>query len=188
MGIKLSELSGVVDSFDDCLLLLSYSVDDGASYTTTRIRVADLFDDIDLGDLKNVGTATPNSGDVLSWSNSTSSWEPAAPTGGGGTAELGPILESNRVISEDITLGTNKNGFSAGAVEVTDGATVTVPETSDWQINNGPKRTGVIAEMLNVINSDFSIAHHSNGLSYDYVAIGGSATVTIPSTSTWRIL
>ena len=186
MGVKLSHLAGVVDSFDDCLLMLSYSVDAGATYTTTRIRVADLFDDIDLGDLRDVGDSAPNSGDVLSWSDSTSSWEPGAPTGG--SATLGPILESNRVISEDITLGTNKNGFSAGAVEVTDGATVTVPDTSDWQINNGPKRNGVIAEMLNAINSDFSIAHHSNGLSYDYVSIGGSATVTIPSTSTWRIL
>ena len=150
-GKSLSELSSIVDSLDDCLLLISYTTNNGQSYSTTRIRVADFFDDI----------IHPNEA---------------------------TIQETNIFLVEDITLGTNKNGLSVGDVEVSDGVTVTVPESSDWHVINGQRPQGVIAEMLTAINSDHAISHHSNGLSFDDVSIGGSATVTIPSSSTWRIL
>ena len=100
----------------------------------------------------------------------------------------GVIAQTQRTISEDYSLTADYNGLSAGPVEVADGITVTVPQTSDWQVINGQRQHGVIAEMLRAINSDYAISHHSHGLSYEDVAIGGSATVTIPSTSTWRIL
>ena len=100
----------------------------------------------------------------------------------------GVIAQTQRTISEDYALTADHNGLSAGPVEVADGVTVTVPQTSDWQVINGQRQHGVIAEMLRAINSDYAISHHSYGLSYEDVAIGGSATITIPSTSTWRIL
>ena len=100
----------------------------------------------------------------------------------------GVIAQTQRTISEDYALTADYNGLSAGPVEVADGVTVTVPQTSDWQVINGQRQHGVIAEMLRAINSDYAISHHSHGLSYEDVAIGGSATITIPSTSTWRIL
>ncbi len=100
----------------------------------------------------------------------------------------GVIAQTQRTISEDYALTADHNGLSAGPVEVADGVTVTVPQTSDWQVINGQRQHGVIAEMLRAINSDYAISHHSHGLSYEDVAIGGSATITIPSTSTWRIL
>ncbi len=100
----------------------------------------------------------------------------------------GVIAQTQRTISEDYALTADHNGLSAGPVEVADGVTVTVPQTSDWQVINGQRQHGVIAEMLRAINSDYAISHHSHGLSYEDVAIGGSATVTVPSSSTWRIL
>ena len=100
----------------------------------------------------------------------------------------GVVAETQRTISEDYSLTAGYNGLSVGGVEVANGVTVTVPQTSDWQISNGQRRYGVIAEMLKTINASYAISHHSHGLSYDDVAIGGNATVTIPSTSTWRIL
>ena len=100
----------------------------------------------------------------------------------------GVVAETQRTISEDYSLTAGYNGLSVGGVEVANGVTVTVPQTSDWQISNGQRRHGVIAEMLKTINANYAISHHSHGLSYEDVAIGGSATVTIPSTSTWRIL
>ena len=46
-GFKVSEFSGVADTTDDSLLLLSYTTDNGASYATRKIRIADFLDDID---------------------------------------------------------------------------------------------------------------------------------------------
>lgn len=46
-GFKVSEFSGVADTTDDSLLLLSYTTDNGASYATRKIRIADFLNDID---------------------------------------------------------------------------------------------------------------------------------------------
>jgi uncharacterized cupin superfamily protein len=46
-GFKVSEFSGVADTTDDSLLLLSYTTDAGASYATRKIRIADFLNDID---------------------------------------------------------------------------------------------------------------------------------------------
>jgi len=45
-GFKVSEFSGVADTTDDSLLLLSYTTDNGANYATRKIRIADFLDDI----------------------------------------------------------------------------------------------------------------------------------------------
>ncbi len=105
-------------------------------------------------------------------------------SGGGG----GAVAETLVTISADHSIAASTAGASFSDVEIANGSTVTVPQTSDWQVGFGSRGVGVIAEMLKAINKDFSISHHSNGLSFDDVSIGGSATVTIPSTSTWRIL
>ena len=45
-SFKVSEFTGVANTTDDSLLMLSYTTDDGATYETRKIRIADLFDDI----------------------------------------------------------------------------------------------------------------------------------------------
>ena len=100
----------------------------------------------------------------------------------------GTIAEALHTISDDYAMAANSGGASFSNVEVANGVTVTVPQASDWQVINGVERHSIISETLKVINKDFLISHYSSGLSFDDVSIGGSATVTIPSTSTWRIL
>ena len=46
-GFKVSEFSGVANTTDDSLLLLSYTTDNGATFATRKIRIADFLDDID---------------------------------------------------------------------------------------------------------------------------------------------
>ncbi len=46
---------------------------------------------------------------------------------------------------------------------------------------------GVIAESLQTISADHTIAANSVGASFSDVEIASGATVTIPSTSTWRL-
>ena len=45
-GFKVSEFSGVANTTDDSLLLLSYTTDNGATFATRKIRIADFLDDI----------------------------------------------------------------------------------------------------------------------------------------------
>jgi hypothetical protein len=53
-------------------------------------------------------------------------------SGGGGGG--GPILEPAYVISENVTLGTNRHGLSLTSVEVGASYSVTVPEGATWTI------------------------------------------------------
>ena len=191
-GKTLSELAAVVDSLDDCLLLLSYTTNNGQSYSTTRIRVADFFDDIihpaTTGSSSSLAMDDGGTACTVAWNHGFSDGGHAGTTLWNQGLPFGAIQETDIFLVEDTTLGTNKNGLSVGDVEIADGVTVTVADASDWHVINGQRPQGVIAEMLTAINSDHAISHHSNGLSFDDVSIGGSATVTIPSSSTWRIL
>jgi hypothetical protein len=54
--------------------------------------------------------------------------------GGGGGGTAGPILEPAYVISENVTLGTNRHGLSLTSVEVSSGYSVTVPAGATWTI------------------------------------------------------
>jgi hypothetical protein len=45
-SFKVSQFTGVTDTTDDSLLMLSYTSDAGASFSTRKIRVADLLNDI----------------------------------------------------------------------------------------------------------------------------------------------
>ena len=46
-GFKVSEFSGVANTTADSLLLLSYTTDNGSTFATRKIRIADFLDDID---------------------------------------------------------------------------------------------------------------------------------------------
>lgn len=50
----------------------------------------------------------------------------------GGTSS--PILQPAYVISENVTLGVNRNGLSLGTVEVASGYTVEVPQGAIWTL------------------------------------------------------
>ena len=54
-GFKVSEFSGVANTTDDSLLLLSYTTDNGATFATRKIRIADFLDDIDATTKADVG-------------------------------------------------------------------------------------------------------------------------------------
>jgi len=45
-SFKVSQFTGVTNSTDDSLLMLAYTADNGSTYQTRKIRVADLLDDI----------------------------------------------------------------------------------------------------------------------------------------------
>jgi hypothetical protein len=53
---------------------------------------------------------------------------------GGGAGGAGPILEPAYLISEDVTLGTNKHGLSLSGVEIAASYSVTVPAGATWTI------------------------------------------------------
>ena len=46
----------------------------------------------------------------------------------------GPILQTQQVIDENITLDSGYNGLSVGPVEVANSVTVEVPQNAIWQI------------------------------------------------------
>ena len=54
--------------------------------------------------------------------------------GGGGGNPSGAILQSQQVISANVTLTAGYNGLSVGPVEVAAGATVEVPQNATWAI------------------------------------------------------
>ena len=55
-------------------------------------------------------------------------------SGGAGGGSSSPIAETAYIISQDVTLGTNKHGLSLDNVEITSGFSVTVPANATWVI------------------------------------------------------
>lgn len=51
-----------------------------------------------------------------------------------GTAASSPVLQPAYVISENVTLGTNRHGLSLTSVEVASGYSVEVPSGATWTI------------------------------------------------------
>ena len=96
---------------------------------TERVRV---------GPAGQVGIAGANygtSGQVLTSGGASGaiSWADAA-TGatGGGSDQV--FYENDQTVTEDYTIGTNKNAMSAGPITIDDDATVTIPSGSTWVI------------------------------------------------------
>lgn len=58
--------------------------------------------------------------------------EVLAATPGVGTSRA--IVENRIVISENHTITTGWNGLSVGPVTIAEGATVTIPENSQWRL------------------------------------------------------
>jgi len=78
---KVSGLSGIADTTDDSVIMVSYTTDNGTTYESKKIRMIDLIDDFEVGDLADVdGTVTPAADQVLTWSDVTAKWVPAAPS------------------------------------------------------------------------------------------------------------
>ena len=115
---------------------------------------------------------------------------------GGGSK--GVAVETQRTISEDYSLTAGYNGLSVGGVEVANGVTVTVPQTSDWQISNGQRRHGVIettAEELTlptsagssgqVLTTDGSgtLSFATNSAGCDLSATANGTSLTVESSS-----
>ena len=51
-----------------------------------------------------------------------------------GQGQTGPIIESQQVINENITILPGRNGMSIGDVTVSDGYTVTISSGSSWRV------------------------------------------------------
>ena len=68
--MKISGLSGINNSSDDSVLMISYTTDGGSSYQTKKIRMQDLIDDFNFDDLADTNIGTLASGDLLQWDGS----------------------------------------------------------------------------------------------------------------------
>ncbi len=64
---------------------------------------------------------------------SVSGTETIVEVGGGGVAQ-GPVLQSQQVISANLTLTSGYNGLSVGPVEVANGVTVEIPQNATWTV------------------------------------------------------
>jgi hypothetical protein len=53
---------------------------------------------------------------------------------GSASGASGAIYESNKTISANYTISTNKNGMSAGPITISSGVSVTVPSGSRWVV------------------------------------------------------
>ena len=76
--------------------------------------------------------ATVNGHALKSDGEGNLSWGTAGGASGGGTDQV--FYENDQTVTEDYTIGTNKNAMSAGPITIDDGATVTIPNGSTWVI------------------------------------------------------
>ena len=68
--MKISGLSGVNNSSDDSVMMISYTTDPPSSYHTKNIRKQDLIDDNKFDQLPHTNIGTLASGDLLQWDGS----------------------------------------------------------------------------------------------------------------------
>ena len=76
--------------------------------------------------------ATVNGHALKSDGSGNLSWGTAGGASGGGTDQV--FYENDQSVTEDYTIGTNKNAMSAGPITIDSGATVTIPDGSTWVI------------------------------------------------------
>jgi hypothetical protein len=76
--------------------------------------------------------ATVNGHALKSDGSGNLSWGTAGGASGGGTDQV--FYENDQTVTEDYTIGTNKNAMSAGPITIDDDATVTIPDGSTWVI------------------------------------------------------
>jgi hypothetical protein len=76
--------------------------------------------------------ATVNGHALKSDGSGNLSWGTAGGASGGGTNQV--FYENDQTVTEDYTIGTDKNAMSAGPITIDDGATVTIPDGSTWVI------------------------------------------------------
>jgi hypothetical protein len=76
--------------------------------------------------------ATVNGHALKSDGSGNLSWGTAGGASGGGTDQV--FYENDQSVTEDYTIGTNKNAMSAGPITIDSGATVTIPSGSTWVI------------------------------------------------------
>ena len=88
---------------------------------------------LDAGDF-NAGTSTATSGSVTGLIDAGNFDNGVSTAGNAGGAGGGPIAETAYIISQDVTLGTNKHGLSLDNVEITNGYSVTIPANATWGI------------------------------------------------------
>tara|TARA_B100000073_G_scaffold165018_2_gene136616 strand:- start:578 stop:3832 length:3255 start_codon:yes stop_codon:yes gene_type:complete len=76
--------------------------------------------------------ATVNGHALKSDGSGNLSWGTAGGASGGGTNQV--FYENDQTVTEDYTIGTNKNAMSAGPITIDSDATVTIPDDSTWVI------------------------------------------------------
>ena len=78
------------------------------------------------------GLPAVNGNALISTTGGVLSWGTAGGASGGGTDQV--FYENDQTVSEDYTIGTDKNAMSAGPITIDDGVTVTIPDGSTWVI------------------------------------------------------
>ena len=76
--------------------------------------------------------ATVNGHALKSDGSGNLSWGTAGGASGGGTDQV--FYENDQSVTQDYTIGTDKNAMSAGPITIDSGATVTIPSGSTWVI------------------------------------------------------
>lgn len=134
------------------------SWDAGGSFTAEVLNaaaVSALADDADLADLNNVSATAPTDGQVLTWNNGNSEWEPADAAGGttiNGLNDVGDVDTTGIADGDGIRYdGTN---FVAGKWGV--GAeNQVIPANEDPNIAGQTNRTIELATSTNPGNAEF---------------------------------
>lgn len=148
--LKRSAVAGKQPTTNDLALgELGLNTYDGKLFTKKSVSGTESIVEIGAGGIQYTFSATPPASPAIGdeWTDSddgitykyindgnSSQWVEFGPAGGGSGGSGGPIVETSYLISQDVTLGTNKHGLSLYSVEVAAGYSVTVPAGATWTI------------------------------------------------------
>lgn len=194
----LYENNSNTNAFTDALVTKINGVEANATADQTGAEILALLEGLaayDIDSLSDVDTTTaaPNDGDVLTWDNSSSRWEPAAPTGGGGTG----TSDFNTLVG-GVTFTGELAG--AGAVTITNPAAgeylVVVPSgvrllwlnafANNSNLNGSNEFILRVDHSADAVNRRYTVQQfaRTNGARSNVFSIGTNETQTITSNVT----
>ncbi len=139
---------------------------------------------------RNLAATAPSNGDVITWNNTNSQWEPAAPSGGGGISALTGDVTASGVGSVGATIVAN----AVTAAKIANGAIIAAKIPNDTITSNHINSAGVAVNRLLMTDAStgttvaYSTCANGEMLKYSTATGWGcsninSAGITFPVTS-----